>query len=135
MKTVVWHELSESEKEQVLTRPALTSKLDIHGIVTDIVTRIKAEKDKALLEFTAKLDHVEDGKLKLTEQDIADACGRVPEELKKALQHAYRNISEFHRAQIPGSVQVVTEPGVTCEMPTMPSTTSGFMSLAAALRS
>ena len=74
MKTVVWHELSESEKEQVLTRPALTSKLDIHGIVTDIVTRIKAEKDKALLEFTAKLDHVEDGRLKLTEQDIADAC-------------------------------------------------------------
>ena len=52
----------------------------------------------------------------LSEQDIADACGRVPEELKKALQHAYRNISEFHRAQIPGSVQVVTEPGVTCEM-------------------
>lgn len=83
MKTVVWHELSESEKEQVLTRPALTSKLDIHGIVTDIVTRIKAEKDKALLEFTAKLDHVEDGKLKLTEQDIADACGRVPEELRR----------------------------------------------------
>lgn len=116
MKTVVWHELSESEKEQVLTRPALTSRLDIHGIVTDIVTRIKAEKDKALLEFTAKLDHVEDGRLKLTEQDIADACSRVPEALKEALQHAYRNISAFHKAQIPGSVKVTTEPGVTCEM-------------------
>ena len=70
MRTVIWKDLSEAERQEVLTRPAVSSKLDIVGIVTDIVDRIKKEKDQALLEFTAKLDHVTDGKIRLTAEDL-----------------------------------------------------------------
>ena len=77
MRTVIWKDLSEAERQEVLTRPAVSSKLDIVGIVTDIVDRIKKEKDQALLEFTAKLDHVTDGKIRLTAEDAgAQGCHR-----------------------------------------------------------
>lgn len=118
MRTVVWNELSNEEKNVVLTRPAVSSKLDIVGIVTDIVTRIKNEKDKALLEFTAKLDHVNDGKIRLSNEEIESKIAQVPEELKKAITHAHKNISTFHEKQKIAPVIVNTEPGITCELHT-----------------
>lgn len=118
MRTVIWKELSEAEQQEVLTRPAVSSKLDIVGIVTDIVTRIKKEKDQALLEFTAKLDHVADGKIRLTEEEIAEKSAQVPQELKDAIIHARANISAFHEQQKTEPVVVHTQPGITCELHT-----------------
>ena len=99
MRTVIWKDLSEAERQEVLTRPAVSSKLDIVGIVTDIVDRIKKEKDQALLEFTAKLDHVTDGKIRLTAEEISEKCAAVPQALKDAIVHAKENISAFHEQQ------------------------------------
>lgn len=118
MKTVNWNELSEQGKKDTLLRPAVSSKLDIEGIVTDIVTRIKAEKDKALLEFTAKLDHVTDGKIRLTEEEIGEKCDRVPAELKKAIEHAQKNVASFHERQKLEPVVMQTQPGIVCELHT-----------------
>lgn len=118
MKTVNWNELSEQGKKDTLLRPAVSSKLDIEGIVTDIVTRIKAEKDKALLEFTAKLDHVTDGKIRLTEEEIGEKCARVPAELKKAIEHAQKNVASFHERQKLEPVVMQTQPGIVCELHT-----------------
>ncbi len=118
MRTVIWDQLSNQERTEVLTRPAISTKLDIAGIVTDIVTRIKNEKDQALLEFTAKLDHVTDGKLKLSAEEISRKISEVPEDLKKALQHAYRNIAAFHEKQKRQPVVVNTQEGITCELHT-----------------
>lgn len=118
MKTVIWDQLSEQEREEVLTRPAVSSKIDINGIVTNIVERIRTEKDTALLEFTAKLDHVTDGKLKLSADEIKEKISRVPEDLKNAIDHAYANIAKFHEAQKRQPVTVHTEDGITCELHT-----------------
>ncbi|MBQ8707578.1 MAG: histidinol dehydrogenase [Succinivibrionaceae bacterium] len=118
MKTVIWDQLSQAQREEILTRPAVSSKLDIKGIVTDIVQRIKTEKDKALLEISARLDHVADGRLKLSQEEIREKIGRVSEELKQALNHAYHNIALFHENQRHHPVTVHTEAGVTCELHT-----------------
>ena len=118
MRTVIWKELSEAERQEVLTRPAVSSKLDIVGIVTDIVDRIKKEKDQALLEFTAKLDHVTDGKIRLTAEEISEKCAAVPQALKDAIVHAKENISAFHEQQKTAPVVVHTQPGITCELHT-----------------
>lgn len=120
MKTVIWDDLADQEKEQILTRPAISTKLDIAGIVSEIVSRIKAEKDQALLEYTAKLDHVTDGKIKLTEEEIAAKISRVPESLKEALIHARRNIATFHEQQKTPPIAVNTQNGITCELHTHP---------------
>ena len=118
MRTVIWKDLSEAERQEVLTRPAVSSKLDIVGIVTDIVDRIKKEKDQALLEFTAKLDHVTDGKIRLTAEEISEKCAAVPQALKDAIVHAKENISAFHEQQKTAPVVVHTQPGITCELHT-----------------
>ena len=118
MRTVVWNELTIAEQQEVLTRPAVSSKLDIVGIVTDIVTRIKQEKDQALLEFTAKLDHVTDQKIKLTDEEIEQKSAQVPQALKDAIIHAKKNISAFHEQQKIAPIEVHTEQGITCELHT-----------------
>ncbi len=118
MRTVIWDDISNDEKVQTLTRPAVSTKLDIAGIVSEIVSRIKAEKDKALLEYTAKLDHVTDGKIKLTDAEIEEKINRVPEDLKNALIHARENIATFHKQQKTPPVVVHTQPGITCELHT-----------------
>ena len=120
MKTVVWEKLSQNEKDEVLTRPALTSSLDIEGIVKGIISRIKIEKDTALKEFSEKFDKVTDGKLKLTADDIETKINRVPEALKNALKHAYNNIRSFHEKQKHTPVIVETERGIRCELHTHP---------------
>jgi histidinol dehydrogenase len=118
MKTVIWDQASEAQREEILTRPAISSKLDIAGIVTNIVERIRNEKDAALLEFTAKLDHVTDGKLKLSAEEISEKAARVPQDLKDAISHAYKNIAKFHEAQKRQPVTVHTQNGITCELHT-----------------
>lgn len=118
MKTVVWDLLSQKEKDEVLARPVAVMKLDVEGIVSEITSRIKNEGDAALLEYSRKLDHAEDGKLRLTEEEIREKCARVPEDLKTALRHARDNIAAFHEQQKIPPVTVTTQEGITCELHT-----------------
>lgn len=126
MNTVIWKNLSEQEQQRILTRPAVSSKLDIEGIVTEIVSRIKKEKDSALLEFTAKFDRISDGKIRLTQEEIAKKCASVPQTLKSAIEHAYKNIASFHRAQKRQTMTMQTQAGVTCELHTHAIDTVGL---------
>lgn len=120
MQTLIWNNLTETEKQQALTRPAISASSDIKSAVENIVNLVKTEGDKALFELTAKFDKTELKSLVVSTEQIEQATKRIPDELKQAIQNAYRNIKTFHEAQKTQTVDVETQAGVRCQVITRP---------------
>ncbi len=126
MKIVNWKDLNETERVEILSRPATSDNGTKAQIVADIIANIRQRGDEALLEYSKKFDHLENDQIKLTEKEIEEACARVSDDLKKALAESYSNIHKFHEAQIPAVISVETEKGVTCELHTHPIDSVGL---------
>lgn len=83
MQTLIWNNLTETEKQQALTRPAISASSDIKSAVENIVNLVKTEGDKALFELTAKFDKTELKSLVVSKEQIEQATKRIPDELKQ----------------------------------------------------
>ncbi|WP_159738867.1 histidinol dehydrogenase [Vibrio atypicus] len=120
MRTVVWQSLSESQQDSILERPAIAEGANITAAVADVIAKVRSEGDAALLELTEKFDRVKPESIRVSEQEVTDACGRLSDNMKQALDQAYSNIAKFHKAQKPQPIKVETQPGVLCEQVTRP---------------
>ncbi|MGV6987505.1 histidinol dehydrogenase [Testudinibacter sp. P80/BLE/0925] len=120
MNTIIWNQLSQAEQLTALERPAITNSASIEQAVNEIKTKVQQNGDSALLELTEKFDKVRLETLTVSSEQIAQAASRVPDELKQAIQNAYRNIDAFHQAQKPSVIEVETQAGVKCEVLTRP---------------
>lgn len=120
MQTLIWNNLTDDEKQQALTRPAVSASDDIKSAVENILALVKDKGDQALFELTEKFDKVKLDDLIVSAQQIAEASARIPEELKQAIQNAQRNITLFHEAQKPYAVDLETQAGVRCQVVTRP---------------
>ncbi|MDU8924565.1 histidinol dehydrogenase [Pasteurellaceae bacterium LIM206] len=120
MQTLIWNKLTEQQKQQALTRPAITAGSNIRQIVDGIREDVLANGDKALLALSEQFDKIKLDNLVVSAEQIAAATARLPEELKQAIQNAKANITVFHQAQIPQPVDLETQPGVRCQVVTRP---------------
>ena len=120
MQTLIWNNLTDDEKQQALTRPAVSASDDIKSAVENILALVKNKGDQALFELTEKFDKVKLDDLIVSAQQIAEASARIPEALKQAIQNAQRNITLFHEAQKPYAVDLETQAGVRCQVVTRP---------------
>ncbi|EOC1763586.1 histidinol dehydrogenase [Vibrio fluvialis] len=118
MRTVVWQSLSETQQDSILERPAIADGVNITAAVSEVIAKVRAEGDAALLELTAKFDRVTPESIRVTQDEIDAASERLSDEMKQALEQAYTNIAKFHKAQKPQSIKVETMPGVVCEQVT-----------------
>ncbi|AKD04808.1 histidinol dehydrogenase [Pontibacter korlensis] len=75
---------------------------------------VKEQGDNALLQLAEKYDGVQLQSLLATEEEIAAAESKVPQELKEAILQAYSNIQLFHTQQAEPVKQVETMTGVSC---------------------
>ncbi|PSV28895.1 MULTISPECIES: histidinol dehydrogenase [unclassified Photobacterium] len=126
MKTVVWQSLSESQRENLLARPAVNNGANISAIVSGIISDVRERGDEALLELTEKFDGIRPASIKVSDTEIDDACARLSTEMKEALQQAFNNISTFHKAQKQPTLRVETQPGIICEQMTRPVNSVGL---------
>ncbi|MGR5390306.1 histidinol dehydrogenase [Vibrio crassostreae] len=126
MRTVVWQSLSESQQDSVLERPAITEGANITATVSDVIAKVRNEGDAALKELTAKFDGVTPESIRVSSNEIEEACARLTPEMKQALEQAYNNIAKFHEAQKPQPIKVETQPGVVCEQVTRAINTVGL---------
>ncbi|CAK1770873.1 histidinal/histidinol dehydrogenase [Vibrio crassostreae] len=126
MRTVVWQSLSESQQDSVLERPAITEGANITATVSDVIAKVRNEGDAALKELTAKFDGVTPESIRVSSNEIEEACARLTPEMKQALEQAYSNIAKFHEAQKPQPIKVETQPGVVCEQVTRAINTVGL---------
>ncbi|MFV0402785.1 MAG: histidinol dehydrogenase [Bacteroides graminisolvens] len=98
---------------EILRRPALDTE-NLFDTVRSIIDRVKAEGDKAVLDYEARFDKVELASLAVTEEEMQEAVEAVGVELKAAIYLAQRNIETFHAAQRFTGQKVETMEGVTC---------------------
>jgi len=88
---------------------------DVDQIVRDILERVRAEGDSAVLDYTAKFDRLEAASmadLKVTDAEIEAALTQVPAETLEALQLAHDRIKSHHARQMPMDDRYTDEIGV-----------------------
>lgn len=120
MQTLIWKDLTEPQRKEALTRPAISAAGNIKEAVDAIRENVLVNGDKALFELSEKFDRVKLNSLVIAKQQIEEAAQRLPAELKQAIQNAKKNIEAFHLAQIPVEVDVETQAGVRCQVLTRP---------------
>ncbi len=98
---------------EILRRPALDTE-NLFDTVRSIIDRVRAEGDKAVLDYEARFDKVELASLAVTEEEMQEAVEAVGVELKAAIYLAQNNIEKFHAAQRFTGKKVETMEGVTC---------------------
>ena len=98
---------------EILRRPELDTE-NLFDTVRSIIDRVKAEGDKAVLDYEARFDKVELASLAVTEEEMQEAVEAVGVELKAAIYLAQNNIETFHAAQRFTGKKVETMEGVTC---------------------
>jgi histidinol dehydrogenase (EC 1.1.1.23) len=103
----------KEEWKEILKRPALNTE-SLNDTVKGILSRVKAEGDKAVLECEATFDKVQLSSLAVTTEEIKEAESLISEELKIAILLAKENIETFHTAQRFTGKKVETRPGVVC---------------------
>lgn len=102
------------EEWRELCRRAEQDNSQIAERVEAIVERVAREGDAALFALAEQIDGVSLNSLVVTDEEFAYAESRVSDDVKSAIEVAVKNISAFHRVQLPREIRVVTQSGVEC---------------------
>lgn len=104
---------SREQWGDILRRPALNTE-NLFDTVRGIINRVRAEGDKAVIEYEATFDKAVLTSLAVTETEMAEGVALVSEELKAAITLAKKNIETFHASQRFVGHRIETMEGVTC---------------------
>ncbi len=126
MQRYIWQELSPSEQDRLLQRPALAADDRLRREVAGILARVRSEGDSALVELARELDRVEITGLLVSSREFDEAKTALQPAERSAIRMAAENISRFHRAQLPQPLSVETTPGVVCERLVRPIASVGL---------
>ncbi len=103
----------ESEWSDIVKRPV--ADLDtLRQTVGNILQAVKQGGDKAVMAYEEQFDKARLLSLRVTPEEVDEACALVDDELKEAMAVAKENIEKFHAAQRFESKKVETRPGVVC---------------------
>jgi len=104
---------SPAEISKALARPSEGTG-DIDSSVREVLSRVKAEGDFALREFSEKFDGCATDSFLVDETSIKEAEKQVPGKLMEAMRAAHAGITAFHSAQLKETEAVETAEGVRC---------------------
>lgn len=111
MKKILYPQ--QSDWSELLKRPTQDVSTLFEN-VSAILKNVKANGDKAVMEYEERFDHVKLDSLAVTSEEMKEAEAQVPIELKVAILLAQRNIYTFHKKQRFEGRKVETMEGVTC---------------------
>jgi histidinol dehydrogenase len=92
--------VSHSEAKTLLERRSVRLE-EAERVVAPILKDVRSRGDAALLEYARKFDSLDDRPLRVSQDELATACGRLSDEIRGAIETARRNILEFAKAQLP----------------------------------
>ncbi|HWB47752.1 MAG TPA: histidinol dehydrogenase [Stellaceae bacterium] len=101
---------------------------DVDDAVAAIIADVAARGDAALVDYTARFDRVTlpPQRLRLTREDIAASAAQAPTDTVAALRLAAERIENFHRRQLPQSLDYVDADGVRLGMRWRPLASAGL---------
>ena len=100
--------------EKKIFRARETRDVEAERVAAEIVSDVRKRGDKALLEWTKKLDGADlrrEG-VWIGEKEIAVARRAANKELVRAIEHAARNVKRVAKQQLPKSWSIESEGGV-----------------------
>lgn len=103
-------DIGESAKEKI--RQVFGRELTIEKVVEQILADVRSGGDRALTDYSRKLDGVDPGNLEVDKKDIAGARAKVDPELVEALEQAAERIRAFHQRGIRQSWIEIDEGGL-----------------------
>jgi histidinol dehydrogenase len=111
--------------EGLCKRPLLNIA-NLDTLVRNILKKVKAGGDKALVEYAALFDKVTLSEIRVPETELKESVSAITGELKRAIELARKNIEKFHQQQVITEKPVETMPGVKCWRKSVPFDTVGL---------
>ena len=111
MKT--YNNPQRKEWTNLVQRVSIKSE-ELTKVVQSIIQNVKANGDKALTEYANQFDNVGISDFLVTRIEIEEAKKSISQELKEAIDIAYKNIYTFHKAQKDEENKIETSEGITC---------------------
>jgi histidinol dehydrogenase len=103
--------LQSRQMGRLLTRRA--ARLDqAEAVVRPILEAVRKRGDKALLSYARKLDGLERKTVRISERELAAACGKLTPEFRDAVETASRNIRAYAQMQAPAERSIEAAPGL-----------------------
>ena len=114
----------EVKNEDIFARSM--PKMNVEGIVAEIIDNVKKNKDKALFDYCKKFDKANLSSLVVSEEEINEAVSSVEPEFLEILQRAAANIKKFHEKQKRNSFIINDEKGVIIGQKIIPVDRAGL---------
>ena len=112
------------KNEEIFAR--VEPKVDVTGIVTDIINTVRSEGDKALLAYSKKFDGADMDSLLVTPAEMEEALSLVDPKFIGILERAAGNIRKFHEKQVRNSFIVNDECGIVMGQKVIPVDRAGL---------
>lgn len=95
-------------------------RVEVSDVVSGIIRRVKAEKDRALFELTKQYDGAALSSLRVSEAERKEGEQRVDPRFLSVLRQAADNIRSFHSRQVRGSFIINETDGVVLGQKVLP---------------
>ena len=112
------------KNEEIFAR--VEPKVDVTGIVTDIIATVRREGDAALLAYCKKFDGADMSSLLVTPAEMKEALAAVDPKFIEILERAAANIRKFHEKQVRCSFIVNDESGIVMGQKVIPVDRAGL---------
>ena len=104
---------AREEWASIVERPHL-DVTELNQTVANVLADIRQRGDEAVKGYELKFDHVDLDSLAVSDDEMAEAEGKISKQLREAIELAHENIQKFHESQRFRSKKVETQPGVVC---------------------
>ena len=115
---------SDVDANEVFAR--VEPKMDVSGIVSDILASVKRDGDAALFAYTEKFDKAVLKTLLVSKEEIDEALSLVEPRFLDILHRAAANIRAFHEKQVRTSFIINNEPGIVIGQKIIPVDKAGL---------
>ena len=114
---------SEVNKDEIFSRTKMPT--GVEDIVKDIIDNVRANGDKALLEYNRKFDKADTDELEVSPEEIQAAYDSTDPELIQVMEEAAQNIRDFHSHQKRNSFIISEKDGIVLGQKVMPIQRAG----------
>lgn len=115
---------NEVKPEQVFARTE--NAVNVEQIVSEIISNVRQNGDKALFEYCEKFDHAKLDSLQVTPEEIDEAVAAVDPAFLDILRRAAANIRKFHQQQVRRSFIINDENGIVMGQKIIPVDRAGL---------
>ena len=86
--------------------------VNVEAVVSEIIANVRANGDRAVLEYNRKFDKADLTALRVSEEELDEAFAAVEPEFLAILEQAAENIRAFHSRQVRSSFVIADKPGI-----------------------